>query len=166
MAFILSAQRDAGYEAMTAGFRAYDAYLTEHRDRFPPSAYQLATSDWYFDFGDHRCPHDAWLEEVRVEEPATGERSERRTVRIRCRLLGAYHDGHIELHYPRVYRYELGLRNAERGHHDWRYDEFRLSEDGRLLHEIEWSGGGRWLIEASDVEFTWRPAGDVLDRVT
>jgi len=39
----------------------------------------------------------------------------------------------------------------------WRYDEFRLSENGHLLQEIEWATGSRWLIEANDVEFNWRP---------
>ncbi len=40
---------------------------------------------------------------------------------------------------------------------DWLYDEFRLSDNGHLLHEIEWADGGRWLIEADDIEFDWRP---------
>ena len=25
------------------------------------------------------------------------------------------------------------------------------------VHEIEWAHGGRWLIEAADVEFAWIP---------
>ena len=43
---------------------------------------------------------------------------------------------------------------------DWLYDEFRLNDRGHVLHEIEWSGpgtSGQWMIEASDVEFAWRP---------
>jgi hypothetical protein len=78
---------------------------------------------------------------------------------MRVRLLGAYHDGHIELTYPRVfaYRFETQPRG---GHHDWRYDEFRLTEEGHVIHEIEWCGAaiiGRWLVEASDVHFKWMP---------
>src|SRR5437867_11436987 len=37
-----------------------------------------------------------------------------------------------------------------------------VTDDGNLLHEIEWSGRGavaHWLIEASDIEFTWQPKG-------
>lgn len=159
MAFILAAERGSASEVVK-NFRAYGEYLAANRGRFPPSAYALATSDWYYDPRDHRCPHDAWLEEVRIEEPAAGEQLEQRTVAVRVRLVGAYHDGHIELNYPRVYRYQLELAAAERGHGDWRYDEFRLTDRGNLIHEIEWAVGdnpGRWLIEASDMKFVWRP---------
>ena len=33
-------------------------------------------------------------------------------------------------------------------------------DDGNLIHEIEWMGfrsNGRWIIEATDVEYNWRP---------
>jgi hypothetical protein len=59
-----------------------------------------------------------------------------------------------------VFTYRLDAWEGEPGHRDWRYDEFRLSEAGHLLHEIEWAGANstsRWLIEASDVEYTWEP---------
>ena len=98
------------------------------------------------------------LKSVLFNEPSCGERSEDRTVAIRVRLLGAYHDGHIELVYPHVFQYNLYLQDAAHGHRDWRYDEFRLSGAGHLVHEIEWSGPanvGRWLIEASDFIYTW-----------
>ena len=97
-----------------------------------------------------------------IDEPAIGERQDRRVIAIRVRLLGAYHDGHIELYYPRVWMYQLDITNREHGHRDWRYDEFRVTAEGRVAHEIEWSGfqdTGRWLIEASDVQFRWIPAG-------
>jgi hypothetical protein len=77
-------------------------YLAANRERFPPGAYQLATSDWYFGFSDPRGPHDAWLEAVEVAEPAEGDRKQFRTVSIRIRLLGSYHDGWIELVYRRA----------------------------------------------------------------
>lgn len=66
----------------------------------------------------------------------------------------------MELTYPRVHAYRLNLNHGERGHHDWRYDEFRLTDDGHLLHEIEWWGSeetGKWLIEADDVEYRFLP---------
>jgi hypothetical protein len=45
---------------------------------------------------------------------------------------------------------------------DWLYDEFTLSPDGHIIHEIEWAGfphdeGSRWIIEASDIEVQWIP---------
>ena len=158
MAFILSAELDASEEPGEP-WRRYQEYLKSIRDRFPPAAYALASSEWYHDFSDHRCPHDAWLEECVISEPSKGERNEIRSVSILVRLLGAYHDGIIELRYPQVFGYNLSL-NASESHRDWRYDEFRLSERGTLVHEIEWCGAqdtGRWIIEASDVEFSWHP---------
>jgi hypothetical protein len=158
--FILSDSRISA-EACAASFRRYDAYLAEMKSLFPPSAYALATSDWYFDFQDHRCPHDAWLEEATLTEPASGERNEIRTTALTTRLLGAYHDGHIEFIYSHVFRYECRTESTH-GHGDWLWDEFRLSSSGQLLHEIEWSAGGRWLIEAADVEFRWIPKSPPL----
>jgi hypothetical protein len=145
---------------MQDGFRRYAEYLATNRDRFPPSAYALATSDWYYTAEDSRAPHDAWLEKVTIEEPATGERHEVRTTAIKVSLLGAQHDGRLELYYPRVFRYRLELQDGASGHHDWRYDEFRLTDDGHLIHEIEWvrwKEVGRWVIEADDVLLSWFP---------
>jgi hypothetical protein len=74
MVFILSA--DGRHEDVVGAFRHYRDYLESARDRFPPSAYALVSSDWYFDFTDHRCPHDAWLETLILSEPSTGDRRE------------------------------------------------------------------------------------------
>ena len=157
MSFILSAQRD---EDCASSFRRYREYVTNSESTFPGGAFSLASSDWYFDPREHRCPHDAWLESVLISEPATGGRNEQRVTTIRARLLSAYHDGFIEFSYPHVFRYSLDSPSSPRGLGDWRYDEFRVSPAGRLIHEIEWSGfpggeGSRWIIEASDVEFCW-----------
>ena len=54
MAFILAA--DGRYADVVGAFRRYQEYLQSLRDVFPPSAFTLATSDWYFNFNDHRCP--------------------------------------------------------------------------------------------------------------
>lgn len=159
MSFILTAQRSEG---CPTAFGRYRSYLAASKQSFPPGAYALATSDWYFDFRDHRCPHDSWLESVTVTEPASGERGEQRCTAIRVRLLGAYHDCQLELFYPRVLRYSFTAPSCTQGLGDWRYDEFRLSPAGHLIHEIEWAGfsrdeGSRWIIEASDVEFHSMP---------
>jgi len=109
-------------------------------------------------FNFHECPHDAWLESITIVEPSSGARNELRTAAITIKLLGAYHDGIIELHYPRVFEYRLNSFALDGGHRDWRYDEFRVDDKNRLVHEIEWCGKretGSWLIIASDVEFKW-----------
>jgi hypothetical protein len=157
MVYLLSA--DGRNDDVAGAYRRYRAYLDSTKAVFPASAHALATSDWYFDFADHRCPHDAWLETLEVNEPSSGDRRENRALAIKVRLLGAYHDGHIELRYPRVFNYALSTTHGDCGHRDWLYDELRISDRRTLIHEIEWSGagGGRWLIEASDLAFEWLP---------
>jgi len=157
MTYILADQGHQDEPEATRLWEAYQRYIGENKSAFPSGAYELATSDWYYGFTDHRAPHDAWLEWARFEEPATGSRSESRQLSLRVRLLGAYHDQYLEFFYPVVYSYSLVNLASSCGHADWRYDEFRLSPAGHLVHEIEWAGGpgveARWLIEASDVQF-------------
>lgn len=160
MAYILSAQRDRDAPAQRL-WREYVEYLHANRTAFPPGAFALATSDWYYGSSDPRAPHDAWLEWARFEEPALGARQEVRALSLRVRLLGAYHDNYLEFFYPQVYSYTLTHNTSDSGHGDWRYDEFRLSSRGHLIHEIEWTSApgseARWLIEASDVRLTIIP---------
>jgi hypothetical protein len=160
MAYILSKERDGSVEEARRNWERYVAYLRKNEAGFPPGAYSLATSDWYFGATDHRAPHDAWLEEVVIAEPASGERHEVRETSIRARLMGAYHDKILEFFYPKVFAYAFTVPTAQYGHYDWRYDEFRLNEAGNLIHEIEWAGppgyAAHWVIEASDVVFTSR----------
>jgi hypothetical protein len=156
--FILADQRTGTPEELAANVRQYREYLRRNRQRFPPMAHRLASSAWYLDPTDHRCPHDGWLEHLVITEPSSGERNQHRSVAIRIRLLDAYHRGHIELHYPVVFRYQLTSGGTGAGHGDWLYDELRISEQNHLLHEIEWWHAGqleRWLIEASDVIYSW-----------
>lgn len=156
MAYVLS--KDGRDDDFPAAWRRYEGFIASVRDKLPSGALALANSNWYYNFNDHRCPHDSWVERFIIEEPSSGERSEVRTLALSVRLLGAYHDGFIELRYPRVYEYQLSVHNGTDGHRDWRYDEFRLSQQGNLIHEIEWSRNndtGTWLIEASDIEFQW-----------
>jgi hypothetical protein len=161
MAYILGDQRDQGGPEAKRLWDAYQIYLLEMQPVFPPGAHGLAVSDWYYGFSDHRAPHDGWLEWAKFEEPAMGDRNEKRHLSLRVRLLGAYHDQYIEFFYPVVYAYNMSSPKCSGGHADWRYDEFRVTPEGHLLHEIEWAGSpgveSRWIIEASDVEFAVYP---------
>ncbi|MGE3425129.1 MAG: hypothetical protein AB7N24_24025 [Dehalococcoidia bacterium] len=151
MAFILAKERSRD---VLVAFRRYHKYLEGERHRFPAGALSLATSEWYFDPADRRCPHDAWLLRLGIEETGRGNRNEVRSAGISIELLGAYHDHLLTLRYSRVYRYALEATGVGAGHADWRYDEFRVNEQGHLEHEIEWSAQAqtaRWLIEADDV---------------
>jgi len=165
--YILSEQRDSD-DWNEAAWKRYPAYLESVRDRMPPSAYALATSDWYFGFSDPRGPHDARLVEMAISERAAAPSdfpSDPPSLRIR--LLNAWGTGYIELRYPEVYRYHLTVSHCGSGHGDWRYDELRLTDDGHVLHEIEWwTAGetGRWIIEASDVEHVYLPIPPGAER--
>ena len=59
-----------------------------------------------------------------------------------------------------MHRYRIYGYSVSKGHGDWRYDEFRVTDEGLLEHEIEWNGpsrGDSWLIVANDVHFKWIP---------
>jgi hypothetical protein len=157
MSFILGLQRD---EDPSGSFQRYADYIASERHRFPSSALKLVDSDWYFGFNDHRAPHDAWLQDVKISEVRTDNADTLPEVNVRIGLLGAHHDGIIEFEYSGVISYSLQVPDLSSGHCDWRYDEFRLSESGHLIHEIEWCGvmdTGRWLIKARDVVHSWHP---------
>lgn len=155
MAYVLL--KDGSQES-TAAFislwNRYREYLASISGRLPQSARAFALAEWHHDFNDHRALHDSWVESVLIFETATGEQQEYRQTHIKLRLLGAYHDGHIELEYTNVTRYSIGSDYSDHG--DWLYDEIRLSESGLVLHEIE-IGGKTWIIEAEDICYSWMP---------
>ncbi len=155
MAFVLTRDRPRNsHEEFTAGWERYQRYLASISDKLPAAAHAFAAAEWHYDFGDPRSPHDAWVERVEVIEHSTGERMQKRWIDVRIRLLGASHDGHIELTYRNVRRYRLGAMGGKHG--DWLYDEVRLSEQGLVLHEIE-VGDTTWEIESEDVVYDWQP---------
>lgn len=145
-------------------FERYYEYLESVKERIPGEAYSFAAADWHYDHNDPRCPHDAWVEELVVAEVASGPKAEIRDLEIRVRLLGAWHDGHIELTYTKVQSYLFDTpRKLEspmrlgKGHEDWMIDEVRLSDLGYVVHEVEFSRDSRWLIESEDLVYRWRP---------
>lgn len=163
MSYILDVRELGDPSAFGAAFDAYYSYLESVREKLPPAAYEFAAARWHYDPEDHRSPHDSWVESLLITEPSSGERQEVRRIEIQLRLLGAYHDGHLELVYRDAQRYSFDTRltpgsgRPTQGHGDWLIDEIRLSERGYVLHEISFSTGARWLIECRDVEYQWNP---------
>ena len=137
--------------------KAYRAYLLSVKDRLPNSAFEFANASWHYDYADHRCPHDSWLESLSIGEPASGDRLQHRSTEMTVRLLGAFHDGHISILYAGVQTYSLEQPKTMVGHGDWLVDEIRLSDNGLVLHEVLFNSHARWLIEARDVSCTWHP---------
>lgn len=138
-------------------YAEYQKYLESIQDKFPPSAREFALAKWRIDTAFHQCPHDSWVEYIKIYEDASGERNQHRVSQIEVKLLGAYHDGFLELKYKNVVRYSLTKTDDWKSYGDWLYDEVRLSENELVLHEIEFHSQTIWLIECEDIEFIWTP---------
>jgi hypothetical protein len=136
-------------------FDRYREHLKANRGRFSASLCEIAVSEWYYDFNDARCPNYAVLENASLKEVTQDEETGARRMSVTLKLQGFHYDDvvHFQFHYPEVFFYRMESAHRLIARRTWRYDEFRLSEDGSVLHEIEWAGTGNWLIEASDVQF-------------
>lgn len=164
MTFVMNTPSLQDREEIKSHFEEYYRYLRNSRDKMPSSAFEYAVATWHYDANDHRCPHDSWLETLEIVELSSGERSEIRRVDIRMSLLGAYHDGYINLTHKNVTSYCLEKvhgatpgTSAPAGHQDWLIDELRLSDRGKVVHEILFSGNSHWIIECEDVIYQWIP---------
>lgn len=148
---MLSAQRGAP-DFSVQNWERYQAYLRSVRDRFPANAYQIATSEWWYSFDAPAAPHDGRLVNLTISDKWAESESEERFCSIAIDLQSAY-SGRILLRYPKVERYQLTMPgyNASGIHGDWRFDEFSLSEDGFLVHTIEWADGPDWVITATEL---------------
>ena len=145
-------------EVFRQKWKEYFTYLETIKEQIPKSAYQFAKADWHYNFNDSRCPHDAWIEDIIIHEHAEGDRQQFRTIEIKIVLLGAWHNGNIEITYKNVKSYTISKsKNLGDCHGDWMRDEIKLSENGFVLHEIEWLAEPNWLIESEDIEFKWKP---------
>ena len=143
-------------DSFVGSWRRYREYLASIADRLPAAARDFALGEWHHDFSDHRAPHDSWVESVQIYETASGERKEIRQIQIKVRLLGAYHDGYIEIEYKNVAQYSMASDYPNHG--SWLYDEVRLSDTGSVIHEVE-IGGSTWVIECEDIHYIWLPEG-------
>jgi hypothetical protein len=141
-------------------FAAYQEYVLRNKELFPENAYLIATSGWWYTLDDHRCPHDAALEQCAFTE--VDDRSGVRSLNIDVRLISAHYCGIIHISYPHVMSYTLESRASRRGMRDWFSDRFFLSKQGGVVHDIKWEGRYEkescgWHIEASDVKVAWIP---------
>lgn len=141
--------------------KRYNEYLEENRERFPSGAFEFAAADWHYSPEDHRCPHDSWIESLEVFEKADASDIQLRAVGIRLTLLGAYHDGRIEIFYSGVTNYNISFKSGStpysKSHRDWLIDEVRLSESGGVIHEIEFWQDAKFSIECESLQYSWLP---------
>jgi len=167
MAFILDipdAENPAEFKATQKFFEAYDEYLRALGDRLPASVREFILAPWYHDYESHLCSYDAWLESAQFSEPSTGPQQQIRSLEFEIRLLGPYHDGHIVYRYKNVQNYSLTLpavnESIGAAHDGWRLDEIRLSHASKVIHEIAFKSGARWLIESDSISHSWIPLGE------
>lgn len=146
-----------------AGIDRYCAYLESVRHGLPAEVFELASPSWRFDFTDHRCLHDSWVEKVSIDERSSQRSTERRSVEITIRLLGAFHDGYTTLRYEGVTAYQIFLNRMPNdgrpaapvaGHGDWMVDELRLDDAGAVVHEILLSNADTWQITCEMVRYS------------
>lgn len=145
----------------------YLAYLNSNREVVPDSVFEFANADWHYNVMDHRCPHDAWLESIEIQEASSDDDDKLRRTSIHIALLGAHHNGRLCLSYSGVTNYNLSRDVSSddpflksifmNGHGDLLVDEFALSDDGAFIHVITFSNGVTWKIHFQDFAFKWTP---------
>lgn len=145
-------------QTASAVWRSYREHVARIEPRLPSRVRSFASQEWYYDPNDHRCPHDAWLESLTVSDSKANLKSgDNLKVDITVRLLGAYHDRALIFGYTDVRSYQLcgTIGNAaEAWHGDWLVDEFNVTNDGFVTHEMQWSSGSTWYFESRDIEFS------------
>lgn len=154
---------DADYVEIRSRFEQYLQHLEAIKSKLPARVYEYAVASWRYDHGEVGL-HDSWLESLNIFEPSSGQRHQERKIEIEAKLLGAYHDRILTLHYFGVRKYKIQSPagyidppSHKTGHGDWLYDEFNLSRSGRVVHEVRFSRGSTWWIECDDMEFTADP---------
>lgn len=163
MLFFVGPPEKMSFAETARALSDYRVYLNSVRTKLPARVFEFATADWHYNFEDHRCPHDSWVESLSIMERSSGARAERRWIDIEVKLLGAYHDGHIYLAYEGVQSYSLTTPSdfvmppLGVGHGDWLIDEVRLADSGLVVHEVAFSRGSRWSIECKDLLYHWKP---------
>ena len=143
-------------------FDAYLEYLADMKDRLPLGVRGFLSYEGRFRLDDRQCLHDSWIETFNLIEKGAGSRLQVRDVQIEVLALGAYHDGYHRITYFNVSSYSMSLPSAKRGensigHGDWLIDEILLTDDGMVIHEVEFSDSGSWRICCSDIEYEWIP---------
>ena len=141
-------------------FRDYRNYLLKNRHLFPEPTFQFAIADWHYNMQESRCPHDAWVKSLQIFEKASATSIRKRNLQIHLKLLGAYHDGEINIYYENVRSYNFTLKADGfdlKSHGDWLIDEITLTDKNYLIHEIEFSLSGEWQIECEKIIYEWQP---------
>jgi len=130
--------------------RPYWLYLESVRDEMPSHIHAFASAAEHHDLSSPSSLHDAWLEQLIVEERPALER--RRGVQISAQFIGPHHDRHITLAYSEVSFYELRGPEAASIHGDILVHEMRVKAPGIFEHEILFATGARFVVAFAGFE--------------
>jgi hypothetical protein len=148
-------------------FDSYFKYIESIREQLSPTAYSFASNFDHYSLNSHCSLHDAWLERTVIEEIASGQREETRSLGIKLAFLGPYHDRTLMLNYDRVSSYTMcmsGKASNTTAHGDVVVHEVRV-KDALIEHEILFASGATILIACKDLMFLDQPRGNQRGRI-
>lgn len=140
----------------------YFIYLEGVKEKFPVEVFEFAADSRNYDLTSHQSLHDAWLESLKISEPASGLRGEVREIQIDCQFLGPYHDSFINLRYSGVSSFSLLTPGSVEGgaskigHGDLLMHEITISED-QMSHELIFSRGSIFRIAFTGLQHWIEP---------
>ena len=110
---------------------------------------------WYDDPEGNHSPIGSILESIKVDSGIGTDAAPAATIEVT--LIGNKHDGRITLTYQRVQTYSIeGFALDDVAGNTWTEDKLDLRKTDALRHRVTFTGG-KWLIEADDLEFIWEP---------
>jgi len=136
-------------ESVMLGYENYRSYLAQNKQHYPPSAYEFAITQWSDGPSNEDSLHDSWLLKLEISE---SHEEDQRTVSVVVTFLGAMDDRLHEVNYTNISSYCLRNLDLIHGHGGFYKSEVRINtKSWKIVHEIEWRSGDRWLIECDDI---------------
>jgi hypothetical protein len=136
-------------------FDKYFEYLESIRGKMPKHVHDFAANPARYSLTHRDSLHDAWVVFVSLTEVNSEANDKRREMGMELRLLGPYHDRYFDFSYREIDNYILDLPERANGplgaHGDLLYQEFRLTDAGRLCHEALFSSGRRFYVECGQL---------------
>src|ERR1022692_4974754 len=96
--FLLRHFRFRQLDASGQRWVAIRQYIAGIRTQLPPGAKEFLSAEWHYNYSDHSCPHDSWIQSIEIHnDNANGVAKA-----VRLHVLGAFHDRVIRFDYMGV----------------------------------------------------------------
>lgn len=146
---------------MHENFDLYLQYLEAIKSKLPLQVFEFASNEERHNLHSAHSLHDAWLTSLTVKENRQTQRPFEPKPTVELVILGPKHDRDIILSYEGVFSYRVeGEQNAYNAadtfHGDLDRHEVRVSEDGLVVHEIEFVSRSRIIITCENFICTER----------